>query len=168
MKIKSVDLYQVHWPDEGTPLKETIRAFEKLADEGMVENIGVSNFSIKQMNEAMNALVRHELRSNQLYYSLDHREIEEEILPFCKENRISIIAYSPLGAGELLHGRKSKALSEVAAHYGKTKAQVALNWLYSKRVISIPKSSRKEHVEQNASSTEFQLTMKDIDYLEAA
>ena len=168
MKVKRVDLYQIHWPDESTPIKETMRAFERLADDGLIENIGVSNFSVSQMKEAMEALSRHELRSNQMHYDLEHRNIEREILPFCKENKISIIAYSPLGTGDILHGRKSKVLSQVSAKYGKSKAQIALNWLASKGVISIPKASSKEHVAENAKSTEFVLAKEDVAILEAA
>ncbi|MGI0079432.1 MAG: aldo/keto reductase [Nitrososphaerales archaeon] len=168
MKLKSVDLYQIHWPDESTPIKETMRAFEKLADDGLIRNIGVSNFSVRGLKEAIGALSRYELKSNQVHYNLDHRNIEREVLPFCKENRISVIAYSPLGTGDLLHGRKAKVLSEIGAKYGGTKAQVALNWLVSKGVISIPKASRKEHVTENAKSTDFMLTKEDVASLEAA
>ncbi len=116
----------------------------------------------------MGALSRHELRSNQVRYSLEHRNVEREVLPFCKENKISMIAYSPLGTGELIHGRKSKALSEVAIRCCRTKAQVALNWLYSKQVISIPKAARRDHVEENAHATDFLLSQEDIAKLEAA
>lgn len=168
MKVRSIDLYQIHWPDETTPIKETMRAFEKLADDGLIHNIGVSNFSVRELKEAMGALSRHELRSNQVHYSLDHRSAEREILPFCRENKISVIAYSPLGTGDVLHGRKSKVLSEVGAKYGKSKAQVALNWLVSKGVIAIPKASKKEHLAENSKSTEFMLSKGDIALLEAA
>lgn len=168
MNVRSIDLFQIHWPDESTPINETMRAFEKLADDGLIHNIGVSNFSVRDLKEAMEALSRHELDSNQVHYSLDHRSAEREILPFCRENKISVIAYSPLGTGDVLHGRKSKALSEVGAKYGKSKAQVALNWLVSKGVIAIPKASKKEHLAENAKSTSFVLSKDDIALLEAA
>jgi diketogulonate reductase-like aldo/keto reductase len=167
MKVKKIDLYQIHWPDSSTPLKETMKAFEALVDQGLISDIGVSNFSVKQMKEAIGALSKNELKSNQLEYSLDHREIEREVIPFCKENKIAVIAYSPLGTGELLHGAKSKALSEVAKTYGKTMAQVALNWIYSKGAISIPKASNIQHVKENALATDFQLSEQDIGYLES-
>ena len=167
MKLSSVDLYQIHWPDDSTPISETMHAFEKLVDDGLVSNIGVSNFSVKQLKEAMVCLSKHKIVSNQVHYSLDHRGIESELLPFCEKNGISVIAYSPLGTGDLLSGSKSKILAEVAEKYGKSKAQVALNWLVMKGAIPIPKSTNKAHVLENSRATEFILSDEDVSALEA-
>lgn len=168
MNVKNIDLYQIHWPDEYSPLNETLRAFEKLVDDGLVENIGVSNFSVSDLKKAMDALSRHEIKSNQMSYSLDYRKIESHVLPFCKENKIAVMAYSPLGTGDIFHGRKAKVLSELGAKYNKTMAQIALNWIVSKGVIAIPKAFRREHIDENSRASDFKLSESDIEYLERA
>jgi len=122
------DLYQIHWPNPSVPIAETMRALERLVDEGKVRHIGVSNFSSHLMDEAMKALSKYELVSNQVEYSLIRRDIEKELLPFCELSGVTVIAYSPLARGRI-PGDRVKVLLQLASRYGRSVAQIALNWL---------------------------------------
>src|SRR2546422_963553 len=105
LRVKKMDLYQLHWPNPRTPIAETMKAMEKLVRDGMVRYIGVSNFSVAQMKDAQAALSREEIVSNQVEYSLVDRTVEEEILPYCQREKLTLIAYSPLGQGRIARGR---------------------------------------------------------------
>ncbi|WP_421830612.1 aldo/keto reductase [Larkinella sp.] len=96
-----IDLYQIHWPDVTTPISETMEAVSRLIEQGKIRQAGVSNYSVEQMKEAEQTL---KLASNQVSYSMVKREIEAELVPYCLENRKSILAYSPLERG-LLAGK---------------------------------------------------------------
>src|SRR3989338_9876231 len=96
-----IDLYQIHWPDPGVPLKETMRAMETLVDAGKVRFIGVSNFYLKNLEEAQACMTKYRIVSNQVKYSLMQRGVEEDMLAYCQENNITLIAYSPLDRGRL-------------------------------------------------------------------
>ncbi len=157
--IRQVDLYQVHWPNPRIPIKETMSAMEKLVQEGKVRYIGVSNFSAEQTREAQEALAKNELVSNQVEYSLTSRLIEEDLLPFCENEGITVIAYSPLGRGSIPAHLIPKPILE---RYKLTAAQVALNWVtFKENVVAIPKSASKEHTEENAASVSVRLSPED-------
>jgi diketogulonate reductase-like aldo/keto reductase len=81
-----IDLYQIHWPNSSVPIKETMRAMEALADFGQVKYIGVSNFSVKELEEARAAMTRYPIVSNQVLYNLKRRGIEKDLLPYCQQN----------------------------------------------------------------------------------
>jgi aryl-alcohol dehydrogenase-like predicted oxidoreductase len=98
-----IDLYQIHWPDESTPIEETMEALQLLKDQGKIRAAGVSNYSLDQMKRAASLI---ELASNQLPYSMIRRDIEDDIVPWCVENDCGILAYSPLQRG-LLTGKIS-------------------------------------------------------------
>lgn len=167
LKVNHVDLYQLHWPNPRIPIKETMSAMEHLLQNGRIRFIGVSNFSVSQMREAQEGLSKAEIVSNQVEYSLMNREIEREVLPYCEKEKISIIAYSPLARGELLSGRSKQILHEVSSKYGKTPAPVALNWLLSKsNVVTIPKATRIEHLEENAGATGWEISNDDANLLD--
>jgi len=101
LRTDYIDLYQIHWPDESTPIPETMEALQLLMDQGKIRAAGVSNYSLKQMMEASEVI---KLSSNQLPYSMVRREIEGGIVPWCLENQCGILAYSPLQRG-LLTGK---------------------------------------------------------------
>lgn len=164
-----VDLYQVHMPNSGVPIAETMGAMEKLLNEGLIRAIGVSNFSLKQMQEAESALKKAELSSNQMSYSLAHRAIERDILPHCEKEKIAVIAYYPLGHGKL--AGEFNGYSEVMKNVGDKKwtpPQVALSWLFSRSqvVFPIPRASTKNHVLSNVQAVDLQLTSDQIQILE--
>ncbi len=161
-----IDLYQIHAPNPDIPIVETMAAMRELVSDGRVRHVGVSNFSVPQMQEAQDALGDIPLASNQVRYSLAVRTIEDDVLPYCQNNDITIIAYSPLvrkgdfSASGLEDARAiaglegscddlAQRLEKVAAEIGKTPAQVLLNWVVSQpQVITIPKTDRVERVDE--------------------
>jgi diketogulonate reductase-like aldo/keto reductase len=174
LQLKYVDLYMVHWPNPRIPLQETMKAMEKLVKDGLVRYIGVSNFDVELLEEAMNALKREEIVANQVEYSLEAREVERELIPFCERNGITVTAYTPLGKGRIpaeaaSNTPRGKILAEMAQRYGKTPLQIALNWvIWRPNVITIPKAARKEHLEENAGAAGWRPTEEDYKRLSAA
>ncbi len=169
--VKRMDLYQLHWPNPRIPISETMKAMEKLVQEGLVRYIGVSNFSVRQMEEAQTALSREKIVSNQVEYNLVERSVEEDVLPFCIKQDIIVIAYSPLGQGRLVRGRGGpfKALDAIAVKIGKSRSQIALNWLLQHdSVVVIPKAIEKNHVRENAQVTGWKLSREETESLDKA
>ncbi len=159
-----VDLYQVHWPNPRVPIQETMGAMEQLIREGKLMYPGVSNFNLKQLQEAQAALPKSELTAVQLDYSLVHRQVEAGILPYCDREKIALLAYYPLGHGKL---PSDPRLSELSSAHGKTKAQVALRWLAAKEnVFPIPRASRESHVRENAGASDWELPEDEIRLLD--
>ncbi|MHA1506430.1 MAG: aldo/keto reductase [Candidatus Asgardarchaeia archaeon] len=159
LKTDYIDLYLVHWPNPDIPLRETMKAMEKLVDDGMVLYIGVSNFDLSLMEEARSYLSHVDIVANQVKYSLLDRNVEKDVLPYCQKERITLMAYTPLEKGLLAN---DPFLSEIGKKYGKTAAQVALNWLISKdMVVAIPKAIKIEHIEENAGAMGWQLSEED-------
>jgi diketogulonate reductase-like aldo/keto reductase len=168
--IDRIDLYQVHRPNPDVPIAETMAAMDALVDAGKVRFIGVSNFSVAQLQEAQ-AVCRHPIVSNQLRYSLVNRGIEDEILPYCQQHGVTVIAYSPLSRGipNLIGGLTDQALLQVAAVEGRTPVQVALNWCISKpNVTAIPRASTVAHVDEICAASCWRLSEVSVALLEAA
>ena len=159
-----IDLYQVHWPNPAVPVSETMRAMEHLVRDGKVCAIGVSNFSVRELKEAARSLRSSSISSVQVEYNLFDRSIEEHLLLYCEQTRMLTIAYSPLDQGRISsRGAKAQELREIAERYGRTPAQVALNWLISHpTVVAIPKALTEQHIRENAEAADFQLSPKDI------
>jgi len=171
LRVKKMDLYQLHWPNPRIPIAETMRAMEKLVRDGMVRYIGVSNFSVNQMKEAQAALSREEIVSNQVEYSLVDRAIEKEVLPYCQREKVTLIAYSPLGQGRIARGRGGpfNVIDEIASRLGKSRSQVALNWLLQhESVVVIPKASNEKHVVENAAASGWKLGSKEFQDIDKA
>lgn len=173
--IDTIDLYQIHWPDPAVPIAETMGAMEQLADAGKVRFIGVSNFYLKNLREAEACMTKHRIVANQVKYSLLQRGVEEDTLPYCWKNRITVFAYSPLARGELtkkplLRNRSALGvLQKIASETGKTVAQVALNWCISKPgVIAIPKTDKVERVVECCAASGWKLSQSQIAALEKA
>ena len=150
-----IDQYQVHWPNPGVPIEETMSAMQELVAAGKLMYIGVSNFSLKQLQDAQAALPKSELSSVQLEYSLIHRNVEKDVLPYCDRERIALLAYYPLGHGRLPSNQR---LQRIGASDGKTASQVALQWLAGKtNVFPIPRASRLTHVAEDAGASDWTL-----------
>lgn len=166
LKTDFIDLYLLHWPSSQHPIEETMRAMEKLVDEGMIKFIGVSNFDVEQLREAQNALVKHRIACNQVLYHLAYRGIERELLPYCAENGIAIVGYSPFGHGNFLssHSRGGKVLAEIAKRQNRTVRQVALNFLTrDSNLFTIPKAGNPDHIRENSGAVgNWKLTDEDI------
>ena len=158
--LRQMDLYQLHWPSSKIPIAETMRAMEKLVKDGLTRHIGVSNFSVEQMREAQQSLSHEKIVSNQVEYSLIDRSVEPRILQYCQKEGLTLIAYSPLGQGKIPRGRGSsfRVLDEIAGKLGKSRNQVALNWvLQHDSVVAIPKAADTDHVKENAEVTDWKL-----------
>lgn len=175
LAVESIDLYQIHWPNSRVPIKETMSAMAALVDSGMVKYVGVSNFSVKELEEAQTAMANVPIVSNQVLYSLKRREIERALLPYCQENRVTVIAYTPLADGSLAArphlrpDRRMQLLEEVAAQADKTMAQVALNWCTSRpNVIAIPKSNSLERTIENCGASGWRLSSEQVHALDQA
>jgi myo-inositol catabolism protein IolS len=192
--IDTIDLYQIHFPNPLFPIQNTMKAMKKLLKQGKIRSVGVSNFNLKKLKDAEEALAPIELASNQVKYNLLDREIERELLRYARTEKITIIAYSPLAQGLLTGKYKSdtrptsfiqavnpgfssrnltrlaevnRALSEIAKAHGKTPSQVALNWLISKEnVVAIPGVKNAEHTISDAGAVDWRLTDLEIEMLE--
>ena len=169
--LKQMDLYQLHWPSSKIPISETMRAMEKLVNDGLTRYIGVSNFSVEQMREAQQSLSHEKIVSNQVEFSLIDRNVEARILPYCQKEGVTLIAYSPLGQGKIPRGRGSsfKVLDEIAGKSGKSRNQVALAWvLQHDSVVAIPKAADMDHVRENAKVADWKLAKEDYQKLAKA
>jgi aryl-alcohol dehydrogenase-like predicted oxidoreductase len=181
LRTDYVDLYLAHWPDPRTPIEETMEAVAKLKEEGKIRWFGVSNFS----NDLLGAALRRGIvASNQLPYSLADRTIDADKRPFCVENRVGIMAYSPLGKGVLSgkydaqhlpppgdyrHTRKYFAkenfsryfalagrLRELALQISCTAAQLALAWVLAQSgiTVALPGAKSPDQVRANARASD--------------
>ncbi len=161
-----IDLYLLHWRGS-YPLYETITAFERLREAGLIRYWGVSNFDVDDMEELVALSAGTACATNQVLYNLDARGIEFDLMPWCRSRSIPIMAYSPLGhTGGLL---QSKALTKVAERHNATAAQIAIAWsLRDGTTISIPKSSTIGHVVQNAGAADIKLTREDLHQIDEA
>ena len=174
LDIDYVDLYQIHWPNPAYPIQETMRAMEKLAGDGLIKFIGVSNFSLDEMKEAQYYLNNYKIVSNQVLYNLNNRDIEKNLIPYCNENKVTVIAYTPLDSGNLtkkglLNKRSNEVLEQVADDENKTMSQVALNWCNSRPcVISIPKSDSAGRTAENCGGSGWRLKAENVEILDKA
>src|SRR5712692_3198 len=169
--LKQMDLYQLHWPNPNIPISETMRAMENLVKDGLTRYIGVSNFSVEQMKQAQQSLSHEKIVSNQVEFSLIDRSVEARILPYCQKESLTLIAYSPLGQGKIPRGRGSsfKVLDEISGKLGKSRNQVALNWvLQHDSVVAIPKAADTDHVKENADVAEWKIDGEDYQKLAKA
>jgi len=180
-----IDLYQVHWPDVNTPQEETMETLLEIQAQGKIRHIGVSNYSVEQMQECLQV---GNLVSLQPEYSLLERSIEKETVPFCTRNQIGIIAYSPLSSG-VLTGKYDKStkfkdwrskgiigtftgeayennidkvdrLKALAEKDGKTCAQMAINWVTLQRGVAtaLVGVKNESQMEENLRSVGWELS----------
>jgi len=175
LSVDCINLYQIHWPNHSIPIADTMRAMEELVDAGKVRYVGVSNFSTRELREAQGAMTRYPIVSNQVLYNLNSRRIEEELLPYCQEHHITIIAYTPLADGSLatpsrfLTDRRLKVLEQAEAQTNRNMAQVALNWCTSRtNVIVIPKSNSVTRTEENCTASGWHLSPAQVRTLDEA
>jgi diketogulonate reductase-like aldo/keto reductase len=161
-----IDLYLLHWRGSH-PLAETVAAFEKLRNENKIRYWGVSNFDVSDMQELMRIKAGTACATNQVLYNPDTRGIEHDLLPWCLQHRIPVMAYSPVGQGGRL--LRSAALRDVAKRHNATPAQIATAWgLRHPHVISIPKAVDPAHVRENAAAGDITLTDADLAEIDAA
>jgi diketogulonate reductase-like aldo/keto reductase len=161
LRIDAIDLYLLHWRERNTQLADTVDAFEKLRAVGKIKRWGVSNFDVDDMEELWSIENGTNCAANQVLYNLENREIESGLLEWSANNKVPIMAYSPVG-----HGRgllESATLKKIAKRHDATTSQIALAWvLRQPGVIAIPKASNEKHVRDNAQSIEIKLTDEDL------
>jgi methylglyoxal/glyoxal reductase len=158
--LSYVDLYLIHWPVEGVS-DETWRAMIKLWQQGKAQAIGVSNYTISQLMEI--------LQNSDVVPAVDQVEFhpflyQQELLRFCRNNRIQLEAYSPLTRGNKLN---YPIIAEVAKKYDKTPAQILIRWSLQHDVIVIPKSIHKDRIRENSQVFDFQLEPEDMKTLDS-
>ena len=155
LKTDRIDLYLLHWRGS-VPLSETMEAFVTLQQAGKIRYYGVSNLDIKDMEELWMVPGGSAVATDQLLYNLARRGIEWDLLPWLRERRVPVMAYSPIEQAKLALDRK---LANFARKYGMTPTQAALAWLLaSDDVIVIPKTSRRERLKENLGALEHKLT----------
>ncbi len=160
-----LDLYLIHAPNPQIPIKETMKALDKLKAEGLIKNIGVSNFNVNRMKEAQ-AATKNKIVANQLHFNLIIREVERKgVLKYCQDNDVILIAWRPLEAGVLTKDQ-SPTVDRICKKYKKTPAQVAINWLVSQNnVVTLSKMKSPKHLQDNLGAIGWQMTEEDIDDL---
>ena len=156
LKLKQIELYQLHAPDRKIPLKESIKALKELQENGLIKNIGVSNFSLQQLKEAQKMV---NIVSVQNHFNIGHKSDEEELLPYLSENDIAYICYFPIGSGRLINNAK---IIEISNRINITPSQLLLAWIINKweNAIPIPGTKNKEHLDENIKAAEIKLSEK--------
>ncbi len=165
-----IDVYMPHWPNPQIPVAETLEALDRLVAAGKVKDIGLSNFGAADAAQAAMQLRHGSLACLQNEYSLIERSVEDTILPFCAQQQITLMAYSPYCQGKLLsRSQRTEPLFVMAADYGISAAQLALAWLLrSASVLVIPKAAHEENMRANAAVLTLKVAQADLDALSVA
>ncbi|HEY4142566.1 MAG TPA: aldo/keto reductase [Pseudolabrys sp.] len=165
LRTDRIDLYLLHWRGSA-PFSETIEAFETLKASGKIGGWGVSNFDIDDMQEIVATNGGAACATNQVLYNLTRRGIEFDLMPWCRQHKMPIMAYSPIEQGRMLG---HAGLAGIAKRHGATPAQVALAWLLRQDgVIVIPKATVLSHVEEDVAALDLTLTSEDLATLDRA
>ena len=163
-----LDLYLLHWPSRDTDLSSIVAAFERLRAAGKIHAWGVSNFKVSDMEDLFRVSHGDRCATNQVLYNLGNRGIEHDLLPWCEQHGMPVMAYSPLGgagAGLL----RDPTLGRIGAAHNCSAAAVALAWtIRNGNVIAIPESGSAEHVKENAVALSLILTPDELNTLDAA
>ncbi len=163
-----LDLYLLHSPVPTPQLAGVVAAFEKLRAAGKIRAWGVSNFDLRQMEDLYRVPDGPRCATNQVQYSLRNRRIERDVLPWCTQHNMPVMAYSPLGGGNNLVIR-DRTLAQIGAAHGCSAAAIALAWVIrSGKVIAIPESGSPEHAKENAQALSITLTAQELQTLAAA
>ena len=164
MGVETIDLYLLHWRG-GVPLAETVEAFARLIEAGKIRRWGVSNLDVDDLEELGAALP--DCQTDQVLLNIEARGPEYDLLPFCRDHRMPVMAYSPVGQGGRL--LRNPALRAVAARHGTGPAAIALAFvLRQDGVIAIPKAGDPAHLRENAAAVDITLTDQDLAELDAA
>jgi len=164
LKTDYLNLYLLHWLGP-VPLAETLEAFQSLKQEGKFRQYGVSNFDRGDMEEALSLPGGDEIVTDQVLYNLKRRGIEWDLLPWCRDRGLPVMAYSPIDHSSSEHAGMlaQPELKSIASRYNATAVQVALAWLLRQNgVIVIPKASSTAHVRENRDAADLVLTNQDF------
>jgi diketogulonate reductase-like aldo/keto reductase len=163
-----LDLYLLHWPSGITEFSGVVTAFENLVSAGKIRAWGVSNFKISHMEQLFHVPHGDRCATNQILYNLGDRGMERDLLPWCEQRDMPLMAYSPLGGPDpgLL---RDLALARIGSARGCSAAAVALAWtIRNGKVIAIPESGSAAHVKENAVALALTLTPEELEALDAA
>jgi diketogulonate reductase-like aldo/keto reductase len=163
-----LDLYLLHWPSGDAELSSIVAAFESLRAAGKIRAWGVSNFRVSDMEDLFRVSHGDRCATNQVLYNLGNRGIERDLLPWCEQHGMPVMAYSPLGGpgASLL---RDPTLAHIGAAHNCSAAAVALAWtIRDGTVIAIPESGSAEHVKENAVALSLILTPDELHTLDAA
>lgn len=165
LKTDYIDLYLIHAPNPEIPIKETMKAFDELKKNGMIKNIGVSNFNIKRFEEAQ-SVTKNKIVAIQNHYNLIVRESETKgVVNYCQKNDVIFIAWRPIEKG-LLNENGNTLMQEMCRKYNKTPIQIALNWLISQpNIVTISKTNNVKHLEENLEALGWEMKKEDIEKL---
>jgi diketogulonate reductase-like aldo/keto reductase len=164
LRVERLDLYLLHWRG-GVPLAETVEAMQRARAEGKIARWGVSNLDVDDLEELGPALA--DCTTDQVLWNLEARGVEFDLLPFCAQHGMPVMAYSPIGQGGAL--LRESTLEVIAARHDATPAQVALAFvLHRPGVIAIPKAADPKHVRENAAARTVKLTAADLRELNSA
>jgi diketogulonate reductase-like aldo/keto reductase len=168
LRTDYLDLYLLHWPVPAREFPGVVAGFEKLRAAGKIRAWGVSNFNVGQMEDLFRVPDGQHCATNQVPYSLNNRHIEADVLPWCKQHNMPVMAYSPLGGDKhLVVG--DRTVAQIGAAHGCAAAAVALAWVIrSGNVFAIPESGSPAHVRENAAALSTVLTPEDLQTLNAA
>ncbi|MFP4118394.1 MAG: aldo/keto reductase, partial [Candidatus Woesearchaeota archaeon] len=153
-----------HWPDSSKELRPVLEAMKKLIDDGKIKSFGVSNFTAAHIEKAYSLSksigVHPVINQVEFHPGLYQKELQE----YCKDKDIMLTAYSPLGRGRSI---EYDIFQELAEKYNKTKSQIALRWALDRDVVVIPKSSSKEHIQENLEIFDFTLDDEDASAIDS-
>ena len=159
-----LDLYLIHQVNEEASLEDTIRGLDRLQDEGLIKNIGVSNFAAERLKRAQ-AYSSHKIVANQVHYNLVIRECELELLEYCQTHDVMLIAYRPVMANGILQG-ECELMGRLCGKYRKTSVQIAINWLISQsNVATVVAMLSKQFVPENIEAVGFSMDVDDLEAL---
>jgi diketogulonate reductase-like aldo/keto reductase len=157
LKLDAVDLLLIHWPNPSIPLAETIGALCKMKRDGLARHIGVSNFTVALVDEAVK-LATEPLANNQIecHPFLDQSKVIEK----SRKHGLSVTAYSPIARGQ---ARGDEVLRRIGKAHGRSAAQACLRWLVQQDIIVIPRTSRPERLKENFAIFDFELSDAEMD-----
>ena len=163
-----LDLYLLHWREAATNLSNVVAAFEALRAAGKIRAWGVSNFSVRDMEDLFRVAQGNRCATNQVPYSVGNRGIERGLLPWCQRHAMPVMAYSPLGGTDSSLVR-DPTLARIGQAYNCSAAAIALAWaIRSGNVIAIPESGSAAHVKENAIALSLTLTPQELRTIDAA
>jgi 2,5-diketo-D-gluconate reductase B len=156
LRLSDVDLMLLHWPNPQIPLSETLGALDKVKRDGLARHIGVSNFGVPLLEEALRTS-REPLVCNQFecHPFLD----QSKLIAACRQHGVAIVAYSPIAKGRV---RDDEVLARIGAAHKKTAAQVSLRFLVQQNIVVIPRTSRVERLSENAAIFDFALSEREM------
>ena len=168
LRLHYLDCYLLHWRGS-VPLGETMRALEQLVRDGKTRSLGVSNFSVSDLEEAQFALEREPIACNQVLYNVGERSVEEHEFPYCRERGIAIVGYTPFGRGDWADRPGAHVLEEIARKHSATPRQIILAFLTRDPIaFTIPKAASVAHTEENAAAGHLRLDATDLAAIDKA